>query len=288
VRARSSIEGTSPRSGAALSGPLVTIITVVLNRAASVGRTIESVHRQTYAPIEHIVIDGGSTDGTLEVVRRYAHRLAYWSSAPDRGISDAFNKGLAAAGGDFIGLVNADDWLAPDQIERAVAALQRTGADFVFGDLVYHDPSGRPVHRIKGDPDYARSIRRGMPAVNHPTMLVRRSVYEAVGGFELHYRYSMDYDWLLRAHRAGVRGLYEPGLTGHMSLGGAGDAHHLAARAEGREIAIRHGLPRALAWPLYLFRIVKGSGRRALERLAPAPLSDRLRRLLNRSYQPHG
>jgi glycosyltransferase involved in cell wall biosynthesis len=264
----------------------VTIITVVLNGAPTLGRAIESVLGQSYAPIDYVVIDGGSTDGTLEVILRYAHRLAYWISEPDRGISDAFNKGLAVAGGDFVGLLNADDWLEPDQVERAIAALQRTGADFAFGDLVYHEPGGRAVHRIKGDPDYARSIRRGMPAVNHPTMLVRRGVYQAVGGFALGYRYSMDYDWLLRAHRAGFRGIYEPKIAGHMSLGGACDENYRRARAEGRDIAIRHGLPVVLAWLLYLFRIVKGGSRRALERLAPAPIASRLRSLLNRSYQP--
>lgn len=266
--------------------PLVTIVTVVLNRAATLGRAIESVLGQTYAPVEHVVIDGGSSDGTVELIRRHAGRLAYWVSEPDRGISDAFNKGLARAGGDYVGLLNADDWLEPDQIALAVAALSRTGADFVFGDLIYHAPDGRALHRIKGDPDYARTIRLGMPAVNHPTMLVRRSVYDAVGGFALGYRYSMDYDWLLRTHRAGFRGAYEPGLTGNMRLGGACDANHLAARAEGREIAIRHGLPVVQAWLLFLFRILKGSSRRALERLTPTPVHARLRRRINRSYQP--
>jgi glycosyltransferase involved in cell wall biosynthesis len=283
------VEGAGVRPGKDKDVPdlgLVTIITVVLNRAAALGRAIESVLGQSYAPIEYVVIDGGSTDGTLEVIRRYADRLAYWISAPDRGISDAFNKGLAAASGTFIGLLNADDWLEPDQVGLAVAALERAGADFAFGDLICHDADGRARHRIKGDPDYARSIHLGMPAVNHPTMLVRRRVYERVGGFALGYRYSMDYDWLLRAHRAGFRGVYEPRIAGHMSLGGACDENFRRARAEGREIAIRHGLPVVLAWALYLFRIVKGDSRRALERLAPAPFASRLRRLLNRSYQP--
>src|SRR5262245_46093523 len=183
--------GVQPGKDKGVPDPgLVTIITVVLNRAATLGRAIESVLGQSYAPIEHVVIDGGSTDGTLEVIRRYADGLAYWISEPDRGISDAFNKGLAAASGAFIGLLNADDWLEADQVGLAVAALERTGADFTFGDLICHGADGRARHRIKGDPHYARSIRLGMPAVNHPTMLVRRRVYERVGGFALGYRYS--------------------------------------------------------------------------------------------------
>ncbi|MCE3247241.1 MAG: glycosyl transferase, partial [Geminicoccaceae bacterium] len=110
------------------TAPRVTIITAVRNRAATLARTIESVLAQTWPEVEHVVIDGASSDGTVEVIRRYADRLAYWQSEPDRGISDAFNKGLAAARGDCIGLLNADDWLEADQVERAVAALGRSGA----------------------------------------------------------------------------------------------------------------------------------------------------------------
>jgi glycosyltransferase involved in cell wall biosynthesis len=145
------------------TAPTVTIITAVRNRAATLSRTIESVLAQTYPRVEHIVIDGASSDGTVEVIRRYADRLSHWRSEPDRGISDAFNKGVAAARGDCIGLLNADDWLEPEQIERAVAALEENGADFVFGDLLYHDTAGRTLFRIRGDGHYAHAIARGMP-----------------------------------------------------------------------------------------------------------------------------
>jgi glycosyltransferase involved in cell wall biosynthesis len=266
--------------------PLVSIVTVALNRAASIGRTIESVLGQVYRPIEYVVIDGGSQDGTVEVIGRYADRLGYWVSEPDRGISDAFNKGLARATGAVIGLVNADDWLAPEQIATGVAALQRGGADFVFGDLVYHAEDGRSLFRIRGDPDYARAIGRGMPDVNHPTLLARRAVYERVGGFDPDLRFAMDYDWLLRAHRAGFRGRYEPALVGHMTLEGVSDRRFRLAFAEVREIAIRHGQPRLSAWGLYGFRLAKGGTRRLLERLLPTGMHERMRRRVNRQFTP--
>ena len=264
--------------------PLVSLVTVALNRVATVERTVESVLGQSYRPIEYIVIDGGSSDGTVDVLRRYGARIDHWQSEPDRGISDAFNKGLARASGALIGLVNADDWLAPDQIAIGVAALERSGADFVFGDLIYHAAGGRSRFRIKGDPDYARSIGRGMPDVNHPTLLARREVYEQVGGFDPALRCAMDYDWLLRAHRAGFRGLYEPALVGHMTLEGVSDQRFRGAFAEVREIAIRHGQPALAAWALYGYRLAKGSARRRLERLLPAGLHDRLRRRVNRQF----
>jgi glycosyltransferase involved in cell wall biosynthesis len=267
--------------------PRVTIVTVVRNRAPTLARTIESVLAQTYPEVECIVIDGASTDGTVEVLRRYADRLAYWISEPDRGISDAFNKGTAVASGDFVGLLNADDWMKPEQIERAIAALDRTGADFVFGDLIYHDPAGRPLHRIRGDPHYARALARGMPDVNHPTLLARRVVYERVGGFDPALRFAMDYDWLLRAHRAGFRGTYAPDVVGHMTLAGASDRDYLRALGEVRDIAIAHGEPAARAWPLYLYRVAKGTAQRALRRSAPAGLYEVLRRWVNPGYEPY-
>jgi glycosyltransferase involved in cell wall biosynthesis len=258
----------------------------VRDRAATLSRTIESVLAQTYPEVEHVVIDGASTDGTLAVVRRYADRLAHWRSEPDRGISDAFNKGVAAARGDCIGLLNADDWLEVEQIERAVTALGRSGADFVFGDLLYHDPAGRTLFRIRGDPHYARAIDRGMPDVNHPTLLARREVYERVGGFDPALRFAMDYDWLLRAHRAGFRGAYAPEVVGHMTLAGASDRDYVRALGEVRAIAIAHGEPAARAWPLYLYRVAKGTAQRALRRSAPAGLYEVLRRWVNPGYEP--
>ena len=270
---------------------LVSIVTVVRDCAGSLERTMASVLAQTYRPIEYVVIDGGSTDGTLEIIRRYADRLAYWVSEPDRGISDAFNKGGAATRGDFIGLLNADDWMAPDQVEQAVAALERSGADFVFGDLICHDPTGRPVHRIAGDPDYARRIESRMPEVNHPTLLARRQVYDRAGRFDTQYRAAMDYDWLLRAHVAGCRGVYEPRVVAHMTLAGVSDRAYRRALAEVRAIAVKHGQPAATAWALYGYRIVKGAAQRALRRLAPEPTYARLRGLVNwsyRRYRPRG
>lgn len=267
--------------------PSVSIVTAVRNAVGTLERTIQSVFAQTCRDIEYIVIDGGSSDGTQEVIRRHADRLAYWVSEPDRGISDAFNKGVAAASGSFIGLLNADDWMEPDQIERAVEALRRSGADFVFGDLVCHDPTGRSVHRVRGDPAYARLIGTRMPEVNHPTLLARREMYERVGLFDLRYRAAMDYDWLLRAHRAGCRGVYEPRLVGHMTLAGISDRAYARALAEVRTIAIRHGQPATNAWALFGYRLLKGAAQRALSRLAPQPVYGRLRAIVNRSYQPY-
>ncbi|MBU1986032.1 MAG: glycosyltransferase, partial [Proteobacteria bacterium] len=100
--------------------PLVSIITIVFNGESSIRQTIDSVLRQSYDPIEYIVIDGGSRDGTVSIIREYDAKIAYWQSEPDKGISDAFNKGIRAARGEIIGLVNAGDWYEVDTVKRVV------------------------------------------------------------------------------------------------------------------------------------------------------------------------
>ena len=266
------------------SEPLVTIITVVRNCKASLEKTIRSVLAQSYTPIEYIIIDGGSTDGTVDIIRRYENKIASWVSEPDRGISDAFNKGILAATGEFIAILNADDWLSEDQIEHGVNALRASAADYVFGDLLLHDAGGRVLYRIKGDPDYTRIIRSKMPEVNHPTVLARRSIYERAGLFDLRYRFAMDYEWVLRVHAQGGTGLYVPAIAGHMGLGGASDASFRKAVKEVRDIAVRYGRNRMMAEFEYRYRVIKGAGRRLLERSLPQSLFDRLRTLFNPRY----
>lgn len=261
--------------------PLVSVVTVVLNGMPTIERTVRSVLAQTWTPLEYLVIDGGSTDGTLQALEPYRDRIAHLVSEPDRGIADAFNKGVRLARGEFLQLLNADDWLEPEQIAHGVRTLLEDPADFVFGDLVYHRPDGSPAHRVRGDAGYARRIGRGMPDLNHPTVLARRRMFERIGGFDETLRYAMDYDWLLRAHRAGLRGTYAPEVVGHMTLGGAADRDWHRALREVMRVSVRHGCPAATARALLLYRLVKGASRRALLRVGAAGLHDRIRHRVN-------
>ncbi len=263
---------------------LVSIVTIVRNAEHTLERTMLSVFDQTYRNVEYIVIDGGSTDRTPDIIRKYDDRIAYWVSEPDRGISDAFNKGIGKATGEFIGLLNADDRLSPDQIEQGVRALTGSDADFVFGDLLFHDEAGAIVHRINGDPDYARTIHSKMPELCHPTVLARRSAYERIGLFDTTYRYAMDYEWLLRLHASGGKGLYVPAVVGHMGIGGTSDISYRRALREVRDISVAYGRNRLAAELLYRYRIVKGAGRRLLERVLPKRLFERFRRIFNPRY----
>ena len=264
--------------------PLVSIITIVLNNNKTLKQTIESVLEQTYENIEYIVIDGGSTDGTLDILRKYDDKISYWQSEPDKGVSDAFNKGVAASKGDIIGLINSDDWLSVDQIEQGVNALNKTSADFVFGDIIFHNSSGIPKFRIHGNPYYADKISSKMPDLCHPTVLVRRNAYERVGLFDINYHYAMDYEWLLRLHKHGGIGLYFKEIIAHMRLLGLSDRFYTKAYQEVRDIAVYYGQPRWLAHYLYIFRVIKGFTRHALEKTAPAFLYHWMRKVVNQRY----
>lgn len=264
--------------------PKVTLVTVTFNARSTLERTIASVQGQSFPSIEHVVVDGGSTDGTIELLQERLRPCDYWISEADQGISDAFNKGVALAAGDYIQFINADDWLSPDQIEIAVRGLEETGADFVFGDLIFYR-DGRPSFLYLGEASYGAVIRRRMPALNHPTVLVRRTAFERVGLFDLRYRCAMDYDWFLRLHLTGGRGVYLPGLVGHMTHDGVSNIQYVRTICEVEAIAVTHGRSPGLARTEAIFRIAKTALSQRVKQVA-APLYPLIRSKINRSYVP--
>ena len=116
---------------------LVSVVTVLRNSVATFTRTFDSVSSQDHSSLEYIVVDGGSTDGTLDVLQNNQDRIGLWISEADQGISDAFNKGIALSRGEIIGLINGDDWYEPGAVRAIVAEMQRTGADIACGGLQY-------------------------------------------------------------------------------------------------------------------------------------------------------
>jgi glycosyltransferase involved in cell wall biosynthesis len=199
--------------------PLVSIITIVRNGDATLERAIKSVLAQDYAPIEYIVVDGGSTDRTLPLIKGYENELAYWRSEPDKGISDAFNKGIALTSGDIIGMINADDWYEQDAVATAVHSLQANNAEIVHGMLQLWQES-RKGELCSG----GQAKLEQMMCINHPTVFVKRDVYLRHGLFELDYCVAMDYEWLLRVKTAGVRFFYIDKLLANMQCGGLSNA----------------------------------------------------------------
>lgn len=200
----------------------ISVITVCFNAVDTIADTLESVATQTHTDIEHIVVDGASADGTLDVVKRYKHVFKVISE-PDQGIYDAMNKGLRLASGEVIGLLNADDVYADDQVlERVAANMRRDGLDALFGDAEFVSPgrADRPVRRYRSERFSPGRIAWGwMPA--HPTLFLRRQVYERFGLFRTDYRIAGDFELVARIFRGDtLRYRHVPEVLVRMRTGG--------------------------------------------------------------------
>lgn len=211
-------EVDSTEGAAASTSPTVSIVTVVLNGARYLERSMDSVLGQSRPPDEYIVIDGGSTDGSVEIIRGREHRLAYWCSEPDRGIYDAMNKGIRRATGDIVGILNSDDWYEEDSLEAVTRGYQRSGAEIVHGAIAVHDEDGTPVH-VAQPRNYPLARLFSTP-FKHPAMFVARTAYDRIGLYDTEFRLAADYDWMLRAVRSGVRDLRLKRCLTHVGLTG--------------------------------------------------------------------
>ena len=203
--------------------PTISVITVSYNSRETIADTIESVATQTYPFIEHIVVDGASTDGTLEVLERFRDKLSKIVSEPDEGIYAAMNKGLSLATGDVIGTLNSDDVYVDENVLALVAEVFRDDAvDVCYGDVFYVDKGdlNRIVRHWKSEPYRPGLFEQGwMPP--HPAFFIRRRVLGRVGPFEASYRFAADFDFMLRAlHVQQLRSTYLPRELVTMRVGG--------------------------------------------------------------------
>lgn len=203
---------------------LVTLITATFNSAESIKSCVDSVNRQTYPEIEHIIIDGMSNDNTVEIVKKCAQRSPFVVSEPDKGIYDALNKGIRLCSGDIIGVVHSDDRLAADDVLDKIVSVfeERPQVGLVYGDLRYiSKKTGKLVRYWESKPYDETDMKRGwMPP--HPTIFVRRELLLKVGLYNLSYKVSADYDFIIRlfsVHKA--NGFYIPTIITDMKIGGA-------------------------------------------------------------------
>lgn len=201
----------------------ISIITATRNCASTIADCLASVAGQSYPDREHIVIDGASTDGTLAALETHRAQLAVLISEPDQNPYDAINKGIARASGEVIGFLHADDRYADAEVlARIAAAFADPTVDAVYGDLVYvsQTDTDRVIRYWRAGEYRPARLRRGwMPP--HPTLYLRRALYERHGGFDLRYRIAADYDLMLRLlSRLTGRVVYLPQVLVRMRLGG--------------------------------------------------------------------
>lgn len=233
----------------------LSIVTATYNAAQTVADSLASVARQTHPDVEHWVIDGGSRDGTQAIVEANRSRIAGFVSERDDGIYDALNKGIRHATGDVVGFLHADDVYARDDVLATIAAaFDDPTVDAVYGDLTYvdrKDPDKVVRYWKAGKFDAARLSRGWMPP--HPTLYVRRSVYQRLGLFDTRYRISADYECVVRFLFVNkIRAVYIPEVLVSMRLGGVSNRslRTIARKSlEDLQIMRLHGLG---GWPALL------------------------------------
>ena len=201
----------------------ISIITVTYNSAATLEQTILSVTSQSYSNIEYIIVDGGSTDGSLAIIEKYKNRIATIVSEKDKGLYDAINKGLALATGDITGILHSDDFYMNDRvIEKYASVFLKNNCDAVYSDLYYVDKNNtdKIIRKWKSGGYQPGSFINGwMPP--HPTFFVKKELYAKFGAFNLQFKSAADYELMLRfIHKHKITVAYLPEFTVKMRVGG--------------------------------------------------------------------
>jgi len=238
----------------------LSVITVCLNSRGTIAEAVASVHRQTHSDIEHIVVDGASTDGTLEALEPYRDRIARLISERDEGLYFAMNKGIEAATGEYIGFLNSDDVYVHDSVLARVAeALEQGRWDSAYGDLVYVDAADttRLLRYWKSRPYRDGLVEAGwVPA--HPTFFVRATILKEIGGFDTRYRYQSDFEIMIRLFiQRRISSVYIPNVLVRMRTGGHTNRslrNIVRGNLEAYAAARMHGIARSPFWILSKLR----------------------------------
>jgi glycosyltransferase involved in cell wall biosynthesis len=217
--------------------PKISIVTANLNGAATLERAIQSIIYQDYQNLEYVIIDGGSTDSSLDIIERYTDKIDVVLIEKDQGISDAFNKGINRATGDIIGIISSDDFLAEVVLnDVAESYLQNNKPDVIYGDAGFLEDNRISLVR----PDGLDKIWSRQP-LKHSSVFVARNAYEKWGKFSLEYRNAMDYEFILRLYVAGAKFVYIPKTLSFFSAGGVNQKNLTQTIREVRDISARYG-----------------------------------------------
>lgn len=229
----------------------ISVITISYNSKGTIEKTYQSILDQHYRPLEYVLVDGGSTDGTIELIEKYIPVFqsqgieVSFKSEKDRGISDAFNKGILRASGEIIGIINSDDQLSQNALEKVEKAFRSKDVGVVCGDCLWVDEVNK-LRYIRKSKMNLKKLKFEM-VLMHPTCFVRKTMYERYGLFDVSLKYVMDKDLMSRFYRNGVQFKYIPEVLTCMSAGGTSDTNAKRVFDEGILVATRNGVPRIYA-----------------------------------------
>lgn len=233
--------------------PKISIITITYNSEKTLDETIKSVVSQNYENLEYLIIDGGSTDNTLKIVEHYRDQLAFVISEPDRGISDAFNKGIRYATGDIIGIINSDDLLLPGALKELANSYEE-GVDVYRGNVILWDEDKNT--KLSTKPTMEFPLYAFIKSVCHQATFVTKSAYDRWGGFKLDFRYMMDADLLHRLYIKGARFKHIDKDMAVFRLGGVTSDNWKNKIGEVMQVVIVNGGSKCLAqWMCFKFAI---------------------------------
>lgn len=238
---------------------MISIITVTYNSAEYLSKTIESIKNQSYSDIEYIIIDGGSVDGTIGIIKKYRNLISYWVSEPDDGIYHAMNKGIKEANGDIIGIINSDDWLEPEAIEKVVNEAKTIEKEefIIHGKVATYDAKGDfvAIRRPKFFPGYYLFST----PFKHPATFVSKKTYERLGLFNIDCGLAADYDFMIRSINNNIYCSYIDDVLTNMRLVGITSGGYQHTNLSQRYIILKNNNINII------FRIISTCGRVVLK-----------------------
>lgn len=218
--------------------PAISVITICYNSVQTLEETMQSVLNQDYDNLDYVIIDGGSTDGTLDIIAKYQNRLGYFKSEPDKGISDAFNKGIAHSSGELIVIINSDDVLLPGALQKVAEAYEE-GIDIYRCNVIVRNKetgfAGRDIPSMKFP------LVPLLVNVDHQGTFVARHAYLRWGVYDLNFKYMMDHDFLARCYQGGAKFKYLPIDAAEFRLGGVSIAGIKAKKYDIEHLVLNQG-----------------------------------------------
>ena len=244
-----------------MNPPKISVVTVCWNAASTIEKTLESVRSQVYPNLEHVIVDGGSTDGTLAIVDRYRERIATVVSEKDRGIYDAMNKGVRLSTGDVVYFLNADDSFVD---ERVVADVAQAFAEddrrlLVYGDVVYQEaPDGIVYGPARAFKSFSIHEFIHNPFC-HQAVFAKRSLFDDPGPFDLRYKYVADYEWFMRVFKSKPEGLHciDRKIANYF-FAGRSYTQSTVTRREKSAAYFRHMMSPYTLWYTFRYHVVRG------------------------------